>query len=133
MKGSNLHSFKLYFAVGIGGMIGAIVRYSISLLFTSDGFFPYATLISNLVGCFLLSLLLNKLAWKQKLSPELFAALGTGMIGAFTTFSTFAVETIDLWQTDLFLAFLYVFLSIVGGLGYCYLGFMSAKGKEVPS
>ncbi|GGB36265.1 chromosome condensation protein CcrB [Lentibacillus populi] len=110
-----------------------MARYGISLLFASNGIFPYATLIANLVGCYLLSFLLNKQAIKKKLSPELFAALGTGMIGAFTTFSTFAVETIELWETDIFLAFVYLLVSIFGGLGYCYLGFMSAREREVQS
>ncbi len=130
---SNLHSFKLYIAVGIGGMIGAIGRYVISLLFQASEVFPYATLITNLIGCFLLSFVLNKGLINQKLSPEMFAALGTGMIGAFTTFSTFAVETVELWQTNHYLSILYIVLSIFGGLGFCYLGFMSARGREVLS
>ncbi|WP_234028544.1 fluoride efflux transporter CrcB [Lentibacillus sp. Marseille-P4043] len=125
------NTFRLYLAVGIGGMFGAIGRYGISLLFPTNGGFPYATLIANLIGCYLLSFLLNQRTIKQKLSPELFTALGTGIIGAFTTFSTFAVETIELWQSNQFQSFIYIFVSIFGGLGYCYLGFMSAREREV--
>ncbi|MGY0693293.1 fluoride efflux transporter CrcB [Virgibacillus sp. FSP13] len=127
------HSIRLYLAVGIGGMFGAVGRYGISLLIPTNGGFPYATLVANLIGCYLLSFLLNQRRIKQRLSPELFTALGTGMIGAFTTFSTFAVETIKLWQSNPFQSFIYILVSIFGGLGYCYLGFMSAKEREVQS
>ncbi|WP_229683054.1 fluoride efflux transporter FluC [Virgibacillus oceani] len=130
---SNLHSIKLYIAVGIGGIIGAVGRYSISLLFQPNVNFPYATLIVNLIGCYLLSFVLNKGLIKQRLSPEMFAALGTGTIGAFTTFSTFAVETIELWTRNSYLSILYVVISIFGGLGFCFLGYMSAKERVVQS
>lgn len=126
----NPHALRLYIAVGIGGMIGAVGRYSVSVLIDGSSVFPYATLMVNLIGCFLLSFLLNQVAIKQRLSPELFTALGTGMIGAFTTFSTFAVETVELADSRPFMALGYVLLSIIGGLAFCYTGMKVANRKR---
>ncbi|WP_232231235.1 MULTISPECIES: fluoride efflux transporter CrcB [unclassified Virgibacillus] len=113
---------KTMTAIGIGGAIGAMGRYCISFIFTAKGF-PFATLCANLLGCFLLSLLLNHKQIKERLSPALFTALTTGLIGSFTTFSTFAVETIELWSNNVLLAIMYVLLSIIGGLLFCYMGY----------
>lgn len=127
---SSLINFsKEMLAIGIGGMVGAIGRYSISLIFISSTGFPYATLMVDLVGCFFLSFLLNNAYLKKRLSQVLYLALGTGMIGSFTTFSTFAIETNILFQTNFFLAGFYIFLSVIGGLFCCYLGFQVAEKK----
>ncbi|MFD1039678.1 fluoride efflux transporter CrcB [Virgibacillus byunsanensis] len=123
-------SFKIYMAIGIGGMFGAVGRYSVSILFESVNGFPYATLTVNLIGCFLLSLLLHHEAIKKRLSPEVFAALGTGMLGAFTTFSTFAVETIEMGATQIGLAIFYVIISVFGGLLCCFAGYKLAIGNK---
>lgn len=121
---------RLFMYVGIGGMIGAIARYRISLMFNELSGFPYATLATNLIGCFLLSLLLNANQIKQRLSAEMRIALGTGLIGSFTTFSTFALETIELSNHHPFLAFTYILLSIFGGLACCYLGYRLANHRQ---
>lgn len=124
---------KLYFMVGLGGMIGSTGRYGTSLLFDANIGFPFATLTVNLIGCFFLSFLLNHPIIKRKLSPDVFTALGTGMIGSFTTFSTFAVETVTLWHTSPAPALIYVFLSVCGGLGFCYGGYKLAPRNQVVS
>ncbi|MFD2045120.1 fluoride efflux transporter CrcB [Ornithinibacillus salinisoli] len=121
---------KLVLAVGLGGMIGAISRYSIALFIAEETVFPYATLITNLIGCFLLSYLLNHYVIKDVLPPQLFTALTTGVIGSFTTFSTFAVETITTWQTSILLAIIYMTSNILGGLALCYVGFRIAPSKR---
>ncbi|MEC5424986.1 fluoride efflux transporter CrcB [Virgibacillus sp. C22-A2] len=121
---------KIYIAIGIGGMLGAVGRYSISTLWAGGYGFPYATLTANLIGCFLLSFLLNHNAIKKKLSPIIFASLSIGIIGAFTTFSTFAVETVELWSTSAFIAISYILISIAGGLTCCYGGYKFALNKK---
>ncbi|WP_077327912.1 fluoride efflux transporter FluC [Virgibacillus siamensis] len=121
---------QIYLAVGIGGMAGALARYGISVLFASVSGFPIATLIANLIGCFLLSYLLNQPRIKKILSEKVYTALSTGLIGSFTTFSTFAVETIALWHVSASLTFTYVLISIAGGLLFAYAGFQTA-GKQV--
>ncbi|WP_165767933.1 fluoride efflux transporter CrcB [Virgibacillus indicus] len=122
-------NIKLYLAAGTGGMFGAIARYGISVLFGTDHIFPYTTLFINLSGCFLISFLLYHPSLKQKLSPELFAAFSVGVIGAFTTFSTFAVETIQLMNSHMLLAAVYILLSVAGGILFCMLGFKVASRK----
>src|SRR5690625_3747027 len=92
-----IHHTKQYFMVGVGGMAGATARYSISLLFTNNlSVFPYATLIVNLIGCFLLTFLLNHSKIKQKFSPDIFTAFSVGLIGSFTTFSTVTIEIVHI-------------------------------------
>ncbi|MCR1833461.1 fluoride efflux transporter CrcB [Oceanobacillus caeni] len=121
---------KLYIAVGIGGMIGAVSRYGISSAFSYFENFPIGTLAANLLGCFILSFLLQHQSIKEKLSPEFLTGLTTGVIGAFTTYSTFALETIQLWQQNAVLSILYVGLSMFGGLLSCYVGFKLANKRQ---
>lgn len=128
-----LQSTRIYLAIGIGGMIGAVCRYGVSTFFLPESGFPFGTLIANLLGCFLLSFLLNSSVIKQKLSLELFAALGTGVIGSFTTFSTFMVETVSMYESNISQAISYVGISIVGGLCFCFIGYRLATRKRVES
>lgn len=80
--------------VALGGMLGALCRYALSLLLgpllTRTGF-PWATLLINVSGSFALGLL-AALAARNAVSPEWRAAVGVGFLGAYTTFSTFSVD-----------------------------------------
>jgi len=84
--------------VAIGGALGALSRYGVSLLLESSTRnsslkdFPLATLLINVVGSFLLAVVVT-LFQGGVLSPAWKVALGTGFLGAFTTFSTFALDT----------------------------------------
>lgn len=126
-------NLNAYLAIGVGGMVGATGRFAVSLFFEPSTGFPFATLAVNLIGCFLLSFLLNQTAIKKKLPPMIFLALGTGIIGSFTTFSTFAVETIELWHTHGLIALSYILLSVCGGLACCYGGYKLAIRNQVAS
>lgn len=123
-------TIRLIILVGIGGMIGALARYSISVIFISMNGFPYATLITNLIGCFLLTYLLNNKYLKQKLSADIRTSIGTGIIGSFTTFSTFSLETVHLWSDNILLALTYMMLSVCGGLFFCYIGYKLANNGQ---
>lgn len=118
---------RIYIAIGVGGMFGAVGRYSISLLLSNT--LPYATLFANLLGCFLLTFLLNQESIKSKLSPEVWLALTIGMIGSFTTFSTFMIEVVHLWQIGVFFSLIYLLTSLFGGLFLCFLGYKLARRK----
>ena len=82
--------------VALGGALGATLRYAVSEWVSVDSF-PYATLSVNLVGSFLLGVLAGGLA-QNLLSANMALLLGTGVLGAFTTMSTFSVETIQMFE-----------------------------------
>ncbi|EQC0677056.1 fluoride efflux transporter CrcB [Listeria innocua] len=107
----------MYFLyVGIFGALGGMCRYAMNL-WLGGGDFPYATLAVNLIGCFLLAFLMQFLAEKSRISLVILNGIGTGFIGAFTTFSAFSVDTIELLQQgEMVLAISYILVSLIGGL-----------------
>lgn len=110
---------KILFVM-IGGSIGALVRYGVSL-FAAQFFgarFPFGTLIVNLSGCFLIGLsfaLADRGMNIMNPSARLFFV--TGFLGALTTFSTFALETVNAMRTESYLVMAANFLSnnLIGG------------------
>ena len=116
--------------IGIGGSIGAALRYSISLLLLTNetAGFPFATVAVNLAGCFLLGMLSSGFELKITANPDYLSALKTGLIGSFTTFSTFSVEVMQLLQNQsYFFAILYLFISAIFGLIFVALGLKTGK------
>lgn len=79
--------------VGTGGAIGAVLRYLVGLYLPSERF-PFATLAVNALGSFALGLLTF-----AGTSGDLSLLLGLGVCGSFTTYSSFSVETVRLWET----------------------------------
>ncbi|MFC6169893.1 fluoride efflux transporter FluC [Loigolactobacillus jiayinensis] len=111
-----------YIVVGLFAFFGGGCRYLLSSWSTT---FPWGTLIVNLVGCFVLVWLTQYLAQILPLSERLVLGAGTGFVGAFTTFSTFSLETIKFIQTQQYLAAaLYVGISLVGGLACASAGLL---------
>ncbi|MYB42160.1 MAG: fluoride efflux transporter CrcB [Chloroflexi bacterium] len=115
--------------IALGGAAGALLRYGVSEWVTAPrGGFPLATLLANVTGAFLLgvaSLLLVRL----EVSAAVRLGLTVGVLGAYTTFSTFSVETLDLvsdgqWRT----AALYVVASVAGALAAAWAGQSLARG-----
>ncbi|MYA18907.1 MAG: fluoride efflux transporter CrcB [Chloroflexi bacterium] len=109
--------------IAVGGAAGALLRYGVSEWVTAPrGGFPLATLLANVTGAFLLgvaSLLLVRL----EVSAAVRLGLTVGVLGAYTTFSTFSVETLELisdgeWRT----AALYVVASVAGALAAAWAG-----------
>lgn len=101
----------------LGGGTGAVCRYGTSLLagrWLGTGF-PYGTLIINLIGAFLIGLIVELLALKFSASPQLKLLLVTGFLGGYTTFSAFSLETaLMLQRGDYTLGLLYVLASVLG-------------------
>ena len=118
------------FAVGIGGAIGAALRFFIGSLFTVATDFPFITLFINWCGSFLFGYFINQIYLKKKQSLKLF--LTTGILGGFTTFSTFSLDAYTLFeQQHLLQALVYVILSGIGSVALCFLGiFLAHKGGK---
>lgn len=120
----------IYLWVGAAGMVGALLRYylGVGIGYWWGGMFPLATLIANLSGAFVLGWFTMYIVKMKRFSPHLLTALGTGLIGSFTTFSTFSVETVGLLRDSYTgLAFTYVFSSVVGGLVMSAFGYNLGK------
>ncbi|MFO1443774.1 fluoride efflux transporter CrcB [Bacillus sp. Bva_UNVM-123] len=119
-----------YLLIGIGGGIGSLLRYFVSILFTHNGSnsFPYSTLCANLVGAFFLGLLMRMAKKYGRSESKLVLAIGTGIIGSFTTMSTFSIETVQfIYFGHYFNAFIYIMLSVFGGIIAAYLGYYHRK------
>jgi CrcB protein len=113
--------------VFVGGFAGALARYGVITIWpTASNSFPIATLFVNLLGAFLLGLLLEGLSRRGRddgLLRIIRLLIGTGFMGAFTTYSTFAVETNQLIRHgSVVVALLYIASSIIGGLLLCAVG-----------
>lgn|SRR5699024_740535 len=120
---------RIYLAVGIGGMLGASVRFLISELLGDIGesVFPWATFFVNVTGAFLLTFLLFLPVVKARLGEAVFVGLTTGMLGAYTTFSLIIIEIHDLLLHDKLLALVYLVATIFIGFFSSYLGYLIAN------
>jgi CrcB protein len=115
--------------VFIGGGIGAVIRYLVQLtLGKHNGTdFPMSTFSANVIGCFLIGILAAS-ALKYKWNEQLVLFGITGVLGGYTTFSSFAFEFTSLIKNNqLLMAFLYLGLSNLLGILLCGLGFYIAK------
>ncbi|MQA33513.1 fluoride efflux transporter CrcB [Modestobacter roseus] len=121
-----------YVSAALGGALGALARWALAeALPTPAAGWPWATLLVNLAGCLLLGLLLAVLFPRHPDSRWLRPFLGTGVLGGFTTFSTFAVETVRLVDAGAAAtAAGYVAASVLGGLLAAVAGVRLARGAR---
>lgn len=109
----------------MGGIIGSLMRYVLSLLAVNiwGERFPIGTLLINLTGAFLLGWFTTRFGHSKKLHPYFITAFSTGVVGSYTTFSTFCLETVRLFEAeDYFKGMIYVLLSLFGGLLFVKMG-----------
>lgn len=117
-------------AVFLGGFLGTIVRYLLSLLIQSylGKGWPYDILLINLTGAFFLALFTTLADAAMLIGPTRRLCLNVGFLGAYTTFSSLALGDVLLSSNDQWLpAFLYLFLSITGGILAIMLGIWSGQ------
>ncbi|CAA6798638.1 MAG: Putative fluoride ion transporter CrcB [uncultured Sulfurovum sp.] len=119
----------LLLAVGIGGFIGAVLRFSISNWVNtfSNSSFPFGTLSVNVLGSFVIGFLF---LYFQQVNLSLYqkSLLITGLLGALTTFSTFSLDTVLLIQEELYIkAFSNIFLNVFFSIGATLLGMIIFK------
>jgi len=111
--------------IGMGGFIGSICRYLLSLfvLIKFNHPFPFGTILVNLTGCLFIGLVYG-LAEKFKITDQWQLLIGTGLLGGFTTFSAFSYESIGLLRTEQYVWFgVYLFVSVIVGLILTAIGF----------
>ncbi|WP_084010862.1 fluoride efflux transporter CrcB [Pseudofrankia sp. DC12] len=115
--------------IAAGGAIGACVRYGASLAWpTTAGGFPWATLVVNTVGCAAIGLLMVVIAEVRVVHPLVRPFLGTGVLGGFTTFSTYAVDAERLLDGGRpGLAVGYLALTVVLALGAVWLSAVATR------
>ena len=119
-----------YVAVALGGVIGCCARYGVSQAVQTfyGRSFPLATLIINVTGCLAMGFLFYLTLERVSVSPSLRVAVLTGVLGGFTTFSTFAMETLLLMEDgETAYAVLYVLLSVGLGVAAAFLGAYLAR------
>lgn len=111
---------KMWIAVAAGGAVGALGRYLVMVGIGAVGVihFPIGTIVVNVIGSFLLGALVEASALVISVGPEMRAFLVVGVLGAFTTFSTFSMDVIALVQRhDTMPAAAYIVASVVLGVG----------------
>lgn len=121
---------KQLLIVGLGGFIGSAARYMVSKLNLYWHFLsiPMGTLTVNILGSFLIGLLVGISGKSDLLSPNLRLFLMVGVCGGFTTFSSFSNENMMLMQNGQFpTALLYTAFSILFGFTAVYLGYISSN------
>lgn len=116
--------------VGIGGFVGSICRYLVSVFAAAhiSPVFPFGTMIANIVGCFVIGAVMSLSERTGLFSPDIRILLTTGFCGGFTTFSTFSYESLALLRGGEFLPFaVNLSITLVLGLAATYLGMQVAR------
>lgn len=115
-------------AVACGGALGALLRYFLQTSLVYSGKFPMAIFIANVIGSLLMGVLFVLLQEKSLFAEWLRPFLMVGLLGAFTTFSTFSLDTIRLLEAgQVMTALSNVILSVVVAIGAAYVGVMLAR------
>lgn len=107
--------------IAAGGVVGSLARYGLAEVWPHQlGGFPWATFVTNVLGCFLIGVLLARIT--PQTHPLLRPFIGTGVLGGFTTFSTFAVDTDRLLPDHAVVALVYFFGTLAAAMVAVWAG-----------
>ncbi|MES9900130.1 MAG: fluoride efflux transporter CrcB [Sedimenticola sp.] len=116
--------------IAAGGAAGALMRFWVSngvYILLGRGF-PYGTLAVNVLGSLVMGLLFTLFLERMTVSPEMRGALLIGFLGAFTTFSTFSIETLSLIeQAEYMKAGLNMVISVIACIAACWVGLLIGR------
>jgi CrcB protein len=115
-----------YAVVAAGGAVGAVLRVAGGLLPGSVSF-PWSTLAINVSGSFLLGAILTLSLEAERIGPDARLFLSTGVLGAFTTFSSFAAQVVQLWSRSPAAAAGYGLGSLAGGMAAVLAGQVAVR------
>ncbi|OGF50255.1 MAG: hypothetical protein A2231_04785 [Candidatus Firestonebacteria bacterium RIFOXYA2_FULL_40_8] len=118
-----------YLYVALGGAIGSVLRYAVSGLDfkLSNGIFPTSTLIVNLFGSLVIGILWGMFE-RFEFSPMLRVFLFVGILGGFTTFSSFSLENLNLLRDgEVKTAVIYILITNISGIGLAFGGYFAAR------
>lgn len=116
-----------WLAVAFGGAVGSLLRYAVGLLLNQSGW-PFGTWLANVLGSFCIGIFFVWGKEKGGLSPDMYLLLTTGLLGGFTTYSTFSLEVVTFFlQGHVGRAVFYASFSIVLGLIAAFLGISLAR------
>ena len=113
---------RLILLVGLGGAVGSMLRYLATEIIPSDHM-PYGTISVNLVGSMLLGIMFGAIAADVIINQNYVLLFGTGVLGAFTTMSAFAMDTVTLSEDELSKTVIYITITIFGSIGFAWLGY----------
>ncbi|MDH5723596.1 MAG: fluoride efflux transporter CrcB [Alphaproteobacteria bacterium] len=117
--------------IALGGACGAVARHGVNVLSVQifGHGFPWGTLCVNILGSFMMGLLVVKFSHMAQVSSEIRMLCMTGFLGAFTTFSTFSLDVVTLYERgDIVQAGGYVLASVVLSIMGLFLGLMIMRG-----
>ncbi len=117
--------------VALGGALGAIARHGVNVgavqIFGHG--FPWGTLIVNVLGSFLMGLAIAKFANMDHVSHELKTLCITGFLGAFTTFSTFSLDFVTMWERgEMIYALIYMLASVIVSIMALFIALWIMRG-----
>ena len=115
----------IIFGVALGGALGASARYGVDRLIEqrTSSVFPWSTFTINVTGCFVIGLLTSVLVERQHLPAWVRVGLVVGVVGGYTTFSTFAQEALEVGEVHhVAIALAYIAASVTIGIAAVYAG-----------